>query len=200
MLKTEYTKIVAGEGEMLKEVLASAALILLPISAVTVETQTPRPDTRAPVIKPSDKADDSGQEMGHLPEEMRVKMAIARAEEDHKKVLEDVDKLDSLSAEIVKDYGEIKRLSSDDIKKLGTIEKLAKRILSHAGGEEVDQKSDTIEHMRLAEAIDTLGATAASIKKEMTAETRFVVSANVIAKSNEVITLSRLIRHAKKAE
>lgn len=186
---------------MLKGVLVSAALILLPISAVTVQPQTPRPDTRAPVIKPSDKSpDDSAQEMGHLPEEMRIKMAIARAEEDHKKVLEDVDKLASLATEIVKDYSNIKRLSSDDMKKLGTIEKLAKRILNHAGGEEVDERSDTIEHMGLAEAIDTLGATAASIKKEMTSETRFVVSANVIAKSNEVITLSRLIRHAKKAE
>lgn len=185
---------------MLKGVWLSAALILLPISAVTVQTQTPRPTT-APVMKPPNNAsEDGGQEMGHLPEEMRIKMAIARAEEDHKKVLEEVDRLDSLSTEIVKGYGERKRLSSDDMKKLGTIEKLAKRILNHAGGEEVDQKSDAIEHMRVAEAIDTLGATAASIKKEMTAETRYVVSANVIAKSNEVITLSRLIRHAKKAE
>jgi len=128
---------------------------------------------------------------------MRVKMAIARAEESHKKILEDVEKLSSLSGEIVKDYGDSKRLSGDDLRKLGTIEKLAKRILNHAGGEEVDEKNDANEHMPLAEAIDMLGSTVASIKKEMTAETRFVVSANVIAKSNEVISLSRQIRHTK---
>jgi len=34
----------------------------------------------------------------------------------------------------------------------------------------------------------------------MKAETRFVVSAIVIANSNEVISLARLIRHAQKAD
>ncbi len=132
-----------------------------------------------------------------MPEEMRIKMAIARAEEDHKKVLDDVEKLSSLSGEVLKDYSDSKQLSGDDIKKLGAIEKLAKKILSHAGGEEVDPKKGN-EQMTLADAIDLLGTTVANIKKEMTGETRFVVSANVIANSNEVISLSRLIRRAKK--
>ena len=132
-----------------------------------------------------------------MPEEMRIKMAIARAEEDHKKILEDVEKLSNLSGEVVKDYGDTKQLSGDDVKKLGTIEKLAKRILNHAGGEEVDQKN-TNEQLPLADAIDMLGTSVANIRKEMTAETRFVVSATVIANSNEVISLSRLIRRSKK--
>ncbi len=177
-------------------------LFILPLAfyAVPAQTQAPRPSTR-PAIKPPDKyPDDDEQELSHLPEEMRIKMVIARAEEDHKKILEDVDKLSTLSNEIVKEYGDNKRLSADDMKKLGTIEKLAKRILTHSGGEEVDQKSGASENMPLAEAVDMLGTTVASIKKEMTAETRFVVSASVIANSNEVISLSRLIRHAKKAD
>jgi len=142
--------------------------------------------------------DGSNQEMTHMPEEMRIKMAIARAEEDHKKILEDVEKLSNLSGEVVKDYGDTKQLSGDDVKKLGTIEKLAKRILNHAGGEEVDQKHGENEQLPLADAIDLLGTSVANIKKEMTTETRFVVSANVIANSNEVISLSRLIRRSKK--
>ena len=179
---------------MFRSVLVLAIFILLLASAATA--QAVRPDPKPPPSK-TDKYPDDGQEVSHLPEDMRIKMAIARAEEDHKKVLEDVEKLNSLSAEIVRGYGESKRLSADDIKKLGTIEKLAKHVLTQSGGEEVDQKSDATEHMPLADAIDLLSTTVANIKKEMTAETRFVVSANVIANSNEVINLSRIIRHAK---
>ena len=172
-----------------------AIFILLLASAATA--QTPIPEAGQSANKTPEKFPDHGQEVSHLPEEMRIKMAIARAEEDHKKVLEDVEKLNNLSTEIARGYGESKRLSADDIKKLGTIEKLAKHVLTQSGGEEVDQKSDATEHMPLADAIDLLSTTVANIRKEMTAETRFVVSANVIANSNEVINLSRIIRHAK---
>jgi hypothetical protein len=127
-------------------------------------------------------------------QDMRIKMAIARAEIDHKKLLEDVEKLSNLSSEIAKGYDEHKRLSADDLKKLGTIEKLARHVLTNSGGDEVDQKSD---QMPLGDAIDKLNSTAASIKKEMTAETRFVVSATVIANSNEVISLARFIKQQK---
>ena len=180
---------------MLRGFCSLAILILLSSSIVTA--QSPQPAIRPSTPKPPSRVSDDEQENSHLPEEMRVKMAIARAEESHKKILEDVEKLSSLSEEIVKDYGDSKKLSGDDLRKLGTIEKLAKRILNHAGGEEVEDKNDPSEHLALAEAIDMLGSTAANIKKEMTAETRFVVSATVIAMSNEVSTLSRLIRHAK---
>lgn len=135
-----------------------------------------------------------------LPDEMRIKMAIAREENEYKKTLEDVDKLSGLSEEVAKGYVDRKHLSADDVKKLGTIEKLAKRVLNHAGGEEVGDKTGSIEHLELASAIDRLNATAAKIKKDMKAETRFVVSATVVANSNEVISLARLIRHMQKAD
>jgi hypothetical protein len=171
-----------------------AIFILLFASAATAQ------NPRAEVRPPASKYPDDGQEVSHLPDDMRAKMAIARAEEDHKKVLEDVEKLSNLSDEIAKGYGERKQLSADDVRKLATIEKLAKRVLTQSGGEEVDQKSDSIEHMPLADAIDLLSTTVANIRKEMTTETRFVVSAVVIANSNEVIGLSRFIRRAKKAD
>lgn len=135
-----------------------------------------------------------------LPEDMRIKMAIAREENEYKKTLEDVEKLSGLSEEVARDYVERKKLSTVEMKKLNTIEKLAKRVLSHAGGEEVGDKSGSIEHLALADAIDKLNAAAASIRKDMKAETRFVVSATVIANSNEVINLARLIRHTQKAD
>jgi len=178
------------------------AIFSLAFSAVAIGQSAKPPVQTKPVPPPPPEAtqklpDGSNQELTHMPEEMRIKMAIARAEEDHKKILEDVDKLSNLSGEVVKDYGDTKQLSGDDVKKLGTIEKLAKRILNHAGGEEVAQKN-TNEQLPLADAIDMLGTSVANIKKEMTAETRFVVSATVIANSNEVISLSRLIRRSKK--
>jgi len=173
------------------------AIFSLVFSAVAIGQAKPPVQTKTvPPPPPPSATDNSNQEMTHMPEEMRIKMAIARAEEDHKKILEDVEKLSNLSGEVVKDYGDSKQLSGDDLKKLGTIEKLAKRILTHAGGEEVDPKN--ANELPLADAIDMLGTSVANIKKEMSAETRFVVSATVIANSNEVISLSRLIRRSKK--
>jgi len=127
-----------------------------------------------------------------LPDEMRTRMAMERAENDHRKILEDVDKLNNLSSEVASGYHERGKISEDEIKKLNTIQKLAKHVLSHALGDEVEDKSS--KPMTLAEAVDQMKAAAANIKKTMTAETRFEVSAVVIANSNEVISLAQFIK------
>jgi hypothetical protein len=155
---------------------------------------------RSANTKPHDRIHQDDDQDSTLPEEMRIKMAIAREENDYKKTLEDVEKLSGLSDEVAKAYVERKQLSADDMKKLGTIEKLAKRVLNHAGGDEVSDKSGSLERLALADAIEKLNAAAANIKRDMKAETRFVVSATVIANSNEVINLARLIRHTRKAD
>jgi uncharacterized alpha-E superfamily protein len=177
-----------------------ARFLLLASFILFFASLNPAQTTRQ-VVRPGEtKQSDDGQEATRLPEDMRIKMAIARAEENHKKILQDVEKLSDLSSEIASDYTKHKKFSSDDLKKLGTIEKLAKRILTHAGGDEVNAQSDSTEPIGMEQAIDKLNTTAASIRKEMTAETRFVVSATVIANSNEVISLSRLIRRIKKTD
>ena len=51
--------------------------------------QNQQPPLKPPDRRSSDKNED--QEISHLPEDMRVKMAIARAEEDHKKILQSTD-------------------------------------------------------------------------------------------------------------
>lgn len=168
------------------------------LSASASLGQSARPAIRPSEARPPDKYPADEQEGSRLPDDMRIRMAIARAEEDHKKVLEDVEKLSDLSDEITRRYGEHKQLSSDDFKKLGTIEKLAKRILEHAGGEEVDSKPNSTERLLIPEAVAMLSTSVANIKKEMSAETRYVVSATVVANSNEVINLSRFMRRAKK--
>ena len=177
-----------------------ARFLLLASFILLFASLNPAQTTRPVVRPPETKQADDEQDATRLPEDMRIKMAIARAEEDHKKILQDVEKLSDLSSEIATDFTEHKKLSSDDMKKLGTIEKLAKRILTHAGGDETNPQSDSTEPVGIDQAIGKLNTTAASIRKEMTAETRFVVSATVIANSNEVISLSRLIRRFKKTD
>jgi hypothetical protein len=183
---------------MVARFLVLAISILLFSSAAIA--QSTRPAIRPTEPRTADRYPDDEQDPSRLPDDMRIKMAIARAEENHKKFIDDVEKLSDLSDEVARGYGERKRLTSDDVKKLGNIEKLAKRILSHAGGDEVDPPQDSLDQMVVADAIEALNTTASKIRKEMTGETRFVVSATVIANSNEVINLSRFIRRAKKAD
>jgi len=178
--------------------LALAALLILP----SVPGQKPQPNR--PPLKPEEskvpdkiQKDDTGG--SNFPDEMRIRMEIARAEEEHKKVIEDVEKLSNLSDEVAKRFDDHKKLAPEDEKKLGTIEKLAKRVLKNAGGDEVDDNAGPSEPLTLAEAVDKLSASAGEIKKDMKAETRFVVSASVIAKSNEVIRLARFIKRSRKS-
>jgi DNA repair protein RadC len=135
----------------------------------------------------------------NMPEEMRVRMAIERADNEHRKVLADVDKLNELSTEVAKSFQERGSLSADEMKKLGAIEKLAKSILSKSGGEEVDDKTGRIEKMTVADAVNNINTAAAAIKKTMTTETRHVVSAAVIESSNDIINIAQFLRHAHKS-
>jgi hypothetical protein len=132
----------------------------------------------------------------NLPPEMRSRLAIERAEDEHRKFMEDVRKLDEMSSEVTSSYRENKRLSSDDLKKLSTIEKLARRILTHAGGSEVGDND--LKKLSTAAAIERMSVAAAAIKTNLMAETRHVMSASVIGNSNEIINLAQSIRRAKK--
>jgi hypothetical protein len=202
MLKTEHS-ILQGRRNMLRRFPLLAIFILLYVCGLHTSVafaQSTSATTRQTDNKSHARHHPDDDQEVTLPEDMRIKMAIAREEHEYKKALEDVEKLSGLSEEVAKAYESRKQLSADDVKKLNAIEKLAKRVLNHAGGEEVGDKSGSVEHLALADAIDKLNAAAANIKKDVKAETRFVVSATVIANSNQVITLARLIRHTQKAD
>ena len=178
---------------MPKKPLSLTVFILL--AALVVAAQSSRPTGGTP-----DKSSRDQEPETNLPEEMRVRMANERAESEHKKVLEDVEKLSELSDEIAKNYGDHKQLSTEDVRKLSAIEKLAKRVLTHSGGEGTGDKDGAMGRLPLSDAIDKLKGDAANIEKDMKTGTRFVVSATVIANCNEIINLARLIRHAQKAD
>ena len=182
---------------MLGKFLLLATLLLL--SASLSPAQVSRPSASTSENKAQDKFPNDEKRGPEFPNEMLKKMEIARAEIEYKKVLEDVGKLSDLTNEVVKSYGEQARISSEDVKRLGTIEKLAKHVLTGVGGEEVDDKKAVAANMTLTDAIDKLSSAAENIRKEMKAETRFVVSASVISNSNDVISLTRFIRRNQKA-
>lgn len=180
--------------------LATVLLALLPVVAASQAIPpTPKPDRPNTSNVSGDRGDGGEQEI-NMPAEMRIRLAIERAEGEHRKILEDVKKLSDLSGEVFTAYHDRARLTSDDMKKLANIEKLAKRILAHAGGSEVDDKANDIEAMPLADAISHLNTSAAKIRNDMTSHTRHIVSASVVASSNEVINLSQLIRRKQKKD
>jgi hypothetical protein len=150
----------------------------------------PPPPENNSIQTPADS--DSGI---NLPDEMRIRMLIARRENEYKKVMENVDQLNDLSGQVADRYRRDGRLGDGDLKLMGQIEKLARQVLNHAGGETVDDKEE--KKPTLGEAVDLIAAEAAKIKRDMTAETRYVVSASVIASSNQVINLSRYVRRVR---
>jgi hypothetical protein len=172
------------------------ASISLPFAGVAVaqlqSTNPPRPRVNR------QQSDSEDQQDVSLPEEMKTRMEIERADKEHQKLVDSAKQMGELSAEIAKSFKETARLDTQGLKKLGSIEKLARKILSDSGGEQVNDKSDQEEKMPLAEAVDRLNTASADVATSISKSTRFVVSAAVISNSNEVIHLVQYIRRAEK--
>jgi hypothetical protein len=172
--------------------LVSVCLILCTLGAAA---QGPKPQSSQDLPgKPREDRWNNEQDSA-VPEDMRLRMAMERAESEHRKVLGDVDKLKELSSEVARDYQERGKLSGDDLKKVTTIEKLAKRVLDHALGDQVNDKA--LKPITLAEAVDRMKVVASKINEAMKTETRYEVSAVVIADSNELIHLAQIIKRAQ---
>ena len=133
-----------------------------------------------------------------LPDEMRARLAIERAEGEHRKFLEDVKELGGLSDQLTADYTKRGRLASEDLKRVSAIEKRAKRMLGYAGGREIDDKPSGPAQLAIKDAVAQLGAVIEKLTKTVMTETRHVVSATVIADLNEVLNLAQYIRNSQK--
>src|SRR5258706_12216952 len=142
--------VVCAGSQTMRVFLPILFVVLVPLAAVAQGTPPPKPSPRSstPPVVSGDRDEASDQE-SNLPEEMRIRMAIERADGEHRKILEDVKKMSDLTAKVSTAYGDRSQLSPDDVKKLSTIEKLAKKILNHAGGSEVDDKSPDTESLSL---------------------------------------------------
>jgi len=173
-------------------------LILL-ISVLLLATQSvAQVPTTDPPLPPSSRQQPSPHQQDiALPEEMKTRMEIERADKEHQKIVDSARQMGDLSAELVKTFKERSRLDAADLKKLSSIEKLARKILSDSGGEQVANKSDE-DKPSLAEAVDRLNAASVEVAASVSKSTRFVVSAAVISNANEVIRLAQYIRRTEK--
>jgi hypothetical protein len=174
---------------------------ILPITVLLlvgqVAGQVPSAAPPRPRVSPQQSDPDQQQDVA-LPDEMKSRMEIERADKEHQKLVDSAKQMGELSAEVAKSFKESSRLDAPELKKLTSIEKLARKILSDSGGEQVNDKSDQDEKMTLAEAVDRLSTAAADVATSVSKSTRFVVSAAVIFNSNEVIRLAQYIRRAEK--
>ena len=176
-------------------VLLTLVLIYLTIAA----RQDQRPNgTRAVSSSEQSRAAEPDQDIPNLPDEVRLRMKREREEAEHRKIVDGAKQLLDTSVDIAKGYRNAKSLNGDAFKRISTVEKLARRILSHAGGEVVEPKEHEAEVQSVPDAIDRMILAAESIKKRLTSETRYVVSAALIADSNQVIYLAQYLRRGQK--
>lgn len=164
------------------------------VCSLAAAAQAPKQQSPDLPGKPREDSWNNAQD-STVPDDMRLRMAMERAESEHRKILVDVDKLEELASDVARGYQQQGKLSKDDLKKLTAIEKLAKRILDHALGDEV--ADDSPKPLTLEEAVNRITTVAAKINKTMKTETRYEVSAVVIADSNEVIQLTHIIKRAQ---
>ena len=183
---------------MVKKLLLAAALIFAGALGAMAQTQTLPREVTEPKSKPPKLAREPVEQDLNMPEEMRVRLAIERANNEYRKNLEDADRLNELATEIAKGYHERGQLNADELKKLGSIEKLAKRLLSQAGGDQVDDNSTA--QKTLDETVDRMSTAAATVQKTLKEQTRFVVSATAISNLNDVINLVQFIRRKYRAD
>src|SRR5438270_4584002 len=176
------------------------AFVLLAAPSAAAQSSTPVP--KRPAVPPPrmDYPGGDEQEGSHMPDEMRVRMEIARADAEYKKTLDEADKLFTLSTEVARVFRDTGKLAGEDLKKVGAIEKLARHILSQAGGDEVSERASGLQDKPLNDALEQLSAAADKVQKSIKEQTRFVVSATVVGNANEIIHLAQHICRTLKAD
>ena len=136
---------------------------------------------------------DETQAGNPIEEEMRAKRAIKFAEKEHQENLDRARDLTDVSKELLAAFKKKNGLDREDNKKLDRLEKLSKRIRSDAGGSE-DEVSIEKPPADLSTAMCQLGEVSESLRNKVEKTPRQVVSASVIAESNVLLELIRIVR------
>jgi hypothetical protein len=142
---------------------------------------------------PVDKEKFEGGTPAALEEEMRVKRAIKVAEREYQQNVDRARDLYVLGDAMNTSFKQKTFLGRDDIKKLEKAEKLAKAIRNAAGGSEDDNEMEQ-PPKDLACALSKFAEVAESLKKNVEATPKRVVSTAVIDEANVILELARLIR------
>jgi hypothetical protein len=120
------------------------------------------------------------------------RMQIKRAENEHKKRVEDA-RLAAQLAETLAKEAEQNRLDRAAEKKLRDIEKAAKRIRSDAGGSDDDKPLEN-PPANLPDALKLMTEVSKRLSDVMGKTSRHVISAEVISNASELIRLVKLAR------
>ena len=174
--------------------LVSLAALLL-TAQVVMRAQAVRPLSQPGAIS-ADKSKTNPQDdqaPTSLDWELRAKRAIKFAEKEHQENLSRAREASQLGNAIAAAYKENNSLNSTDLKKLEKLEKLTKKIRNEVGASddpfELEKKPND-----LAEAVDSLAKTSASLSDKVIKTPRQVVSTSIIEDANALLELIRIVR------
>ncbi|HEX8179827.1 MAG TPA: hypothetical protein VF525_09825 [Pyrinomonadaceae bacterium] len=161
--------------------------LIIPITAQTVPQVPPaerslgrHDDTRDPAQEPR--------------QEMLREMEIKRAENTHKQNLERAKESAQLTTELRDTFKQQQTLGQPDLKKLGRVEKLARQLRSESGGSD-DEEPLKDPPKDLATTLARMTELTEELRKSIEKTPRQVISASIIAQTNELIELVRLARN-----
>ena len=124
---------------------------------------------------------------------MMVRSAIARSENAHRANLQRARESADLAAQLQAAYQSSRALSRDDLRKLERLERNVRRIRSEAGGSDGEAQLEE-RPANLEAALKQLAAATETLREDVENTSRFVVSASIIERANDLIELIRLAR------
>lgn len=127
-------------------------------------------------------------------QESLTRARIAAAEQEYRKIKQIAGELTLLAKDLYRTNQGQTELASDNKKKLDKIEKLAKKVRSEEGGSDedlVDKPAD------LDSALKQLELAAIDVDAEIKDLSRYGISARLIGKVNEIISLAKFIKKSK---
>jgi hypothetical protein len=130
---------------------------------------------------------------GSPEEEIKYRASVRRDESSHREMVGRAKECMQLVAELRASFESAKSFGAEDFKKLEKVEKLARKIRGSAGGGDDDEVLKD-PPAKLESAIARLSEVSGELLKRVEKTSRFVTSASVIERSNEVI---ELVRHIK---
>ncbi|HMF56894.1 MAG TPA: hypothetical protein VK619_11180 [Pyrinomonadaceae bacterium] len=166
-------------------------LLLLSLTAAQAQSTAPLPPTDATTNGPRPSRED--MRLGTPEMEMRDRQEIEILQRERRDNLQRAREAAQLGTELRQSFLHNRTLSLADLKKLDRLEKLARKILSEAGGSNVDEAEHEIP-TQLETAINRVAELSEEIRKTVEKTPRQVVSADVIDSSNKLLDIIRRVR------
>jgi hypothetical protein len=182
--------IVHGLTLMLRPLLP--VLLLIGLLCCTVQAQSPQPKLPGD-DNPAAARDGTRDPAQDAHQDMLKELEIKRDENTHRQNIERAKESAQLGTELRDTYKQQRALSATDLKKLSRMEKLAHQLRSESGGSD-DEEQLKDPPKDLAATLARMADVAEELRKCVEKTPRHVVSATIIAHTNELLELVRLAR------